>query len=159
MSKNPVLVTGAAGFIGFNLARRLLKNGRAVVCVDSINSYYNPALKEARLAMLQQFEHFTFHRLDLADPKSTEPLFHEGGFGPIVQPAAQAGVRYSLENTYAYLDANLALHILEGCRHHKAAHYGSSSSGYGAYMQLPFPLHRNADHPVSLYAATEKANN
>ena len=141
MSKIPVLVTGAAGFIGFNLARRLLKNGRAVVCVDSINSYYNPALKEARLAMLQQFEHFTFHRLDLADPKSTEPLFHEGRFGPIVQPAAQAGVRYSLENAYAYLDANLAgfLHILEGCRHHKAAHlvYGSSS----------------------LYAATEKANN
>ena len=162
MSQDPVLVTGAAGFIGFCLARRLLENGRAVVGVDSVNSYYNPALKEARLAVLRQFKDFTFHRIDLADRKLTEDLFDAGGFGPVVHLAAQAGVRYSLENPYAYLDANLAgfLNVLEGCRHRKTEHlvYASSSSVYGANTQLPFSVHHNVDHPISLYAATKKAN-
>ena len=162
MSQDPVLVTGAAGFIGFCLARRLLENGRAVVGVDSVNSYYNPALKEARLAVLRQFKGFTFHRIDLADRKLTEDLFDAGGFGPVVHLAAQAGVRYSLENPYAYLDANLAgfLNVLEGCRHRKTEHlvYASSSSVYGANTQLPFSVHHNVDHPISLYAATKKAN-
>src|SRR5690242_11874789 len=108
MSDHPVLVTGAAGFIGFCLARRLLAGGRAVVGVDSVNSYYDPALKEARLAILREFKGFTFHRLDLAARGPTEALFRDGEFGPVVHLAAQAGVRYSLQNPQAYLDANLA---------------------------------------------------
>jgi UDP-glucuronate 4-epimerase len=162
MSQNPVLVTGAAGFIGFALARRLLGGGRAVVGVDSVNNYYDPALKEARLAVLRQFKNFTFHRVDLADRDATAAIFRDGIFGPVVHLAAQAGVRYSLENPHAYLDANLAgfLNILEGCRHHKTGHlvFASSSSVYGANTQLPFSVHHNVDHPVSLYAATKKAN-
>jgi UDP-glucuronate 4-epimerase len=162
MSQDPVLITGAAGFIGFSLARRLLENGRAVVGVDSVNSYYDPALKEARLAVLLQLKNFTFHRLDLADRTLTEALFHDGDFGPVVHLAAQAGVRYSLQNPHAYLDANVAgfLNILEGCRHRQTAHlvYASSSSVYGANTQLPFSVHHNVDHPMSLYAATKKAN-
>src|SRR5271169_859850 len=119
MSQEPILVTGAAGFIGFALAQRLLENGRPVVGVDSVNSYYDPALKEARLAVLQRFSDFTFHRIDLAERKSTEALFHNEAFGPVVHLAAQAGVRYSLQNPYAYENANLTafLNILEGCRH------------------------------------------
>ena len=161
-SKNPVLITGAAGFIGFALARHLLEIGRAVVGVDSVNAYYDPALKEARLAVLRQFQHFSFHRFDLADRKSSEMLFREGDFGPVVHLAAQAGVRYSLENPLAYLDANLAafLNVLEGCRHRRTEHlvFASSSSVYGANTHLPFSVHDNVDHPVSLYAATKKAN-
>jgi UDP-glucuronate 4-epimerase len=162
MSQSPVLVTGAAGFIGFSLARRILESGRAVTGVDNVNSYYDPALKEARLAVLRQFKLFTFHRLDLADRKSTETMFQGGEFGPVMHLAAQAGVRYSLDHPYAYLDANLAgfLNVLEGCRHRKTEHlvYASSSSVYGANTQLPFSVHHNVDHPISLYAATKKAN-
>jgi UDP-glucuronate 4-epimerase len=162
MSDHPVLVTGAAGFIGFCLARRLLEGGRAVVGIDSLNSYYDPALKEARLAILRQFKDFTFHRLDLADRTPTEALFRDGDFGPVVHLAAQAGVRYSLGNPHAYLDANLAgfLNVLEGCRHRRSGHlvFASSSSVYGANTRLPFSVHDNVDHPVSLYGATKKSN-
>lgn len=158
----PVLVTGAAGFIGFALARRLLEGGRAVVGIDSINDYYDPALKEARLAVLRQFKGFTFHKLDLADRTATERVFRDGDFGPVVHLAAQAGVRYSLQNPHAYLDANLAgfLNVLEGCRHRCSPHlvFASSSSVYGANTRLPFSVHDNVDHPISLYAATKKAN-
>jgi len=162
MAEHPVLVTGAAGFIGFCLARRLLEGGRAVVGVDNVNSYYDPALKEARLVVLRQFTQFRFHRLDLADRKPTESLFREGEFGPVVHLAAQAGVRYSLQNPHAYADANLAgfLNVLEGCRHRDTTHlvYASSSSVYGANKRLPFSVHDNVDHPLSLYGATKKAN-
>src|SRR6185503_2542091 len=162
MSDHPVLVTGAAGFIGFGLARRLLEGGRAVVGVDSVNSYYDPALKEARLAILRRSKNFTFHRLDLAERKPTEALFHGRDFGPVVHLAAQAGVRHSLENPHAYVDANLAgfLNVLEGCRHRRSSHlvFASSSSVYGANTRLPFSVHDNVDHPVSLYGATKKSN-
>jgi UDP-glucuronate 4-epimerase len=162
MQAGPVLITGAAGFIGFSLALWLIENGRAVVGVDSINSYYDPALKESRLAILRQFQNFTFHRLDLADRASTEALFRNGEFGPVVHLAAQAGVRYSLDHPHAYLDANLSgfLNVLEGCRHRKTPHlvYASSSSVYGANVRLPFSVHDSVDHPISLYAATKKAN-
>ena len=158
----PVLVTGAAGFIGFSFARRLLESGRKVVGVDSVNAYYDPSLKEARIAVLRQFEGFTFHRLDLADRAGTEALFRSGTFGPVVHLAAQAGVRYSLENSHAYLDANLAgfLNVLEGCRHRGTSHlvFASSSSVYGANTRLPFSVHDNVDHPLSLYGASKKAN-
>ena len=161
-SQHPVLVTGAVGFIGFSLARRLLEGGRAVVGIDSINDYYDPALKEARLAVLRQFNSFTFHKLDLADRKGTEAVFRGGDFGSVVHLAAQAGVRYSLQNPHAYLDANLAgfLNILEGCRYRRTEHlvFASSSSVYGANTRLPFSVHDNVDHPISLYAATKKAN-
>jgi UDP-glucuronate 4-epimerase len=160
--QDAVLVTGAAGFIGFCLARRLLESGRAIVGVDSVNSYYDPALKEARLAVLRRFPQFTFHRLDLADRAGAEELFKAGEFGPVVHLAAQAGVRYSLKNPHAYVDANLVgfLNVLEGCRHRKTAHlvYASSSSVYGANTRLPFSVHDSVDHPVSLYAASKKAN-
>lgn len=158
----PVLVTGAAGFIGFGLARHLLAAGRSVIGVDSVNDYYDPALKEARLRELGADPCFSFHRLDLADRAATEKLFGGRRFSRVVHLAAQAGVRYSLENPHAYLDANLAgfLNVLEGCRGSGTQHliYASSSSVYGANTRLPFSVHDNVDHPVSLYAATKKAN-
>ncbi len=162
MTQNPVLVTGAAGFIGFALARRLLEAGRGVVGVDSINDYYDPTLKEARLAVLHRFPEFRFQKLDLADRQAVRPLFGDGHFGPVVHLAAQAGVRYSLDHPHAYLDANLAgfLNVLEGCRHRQTEHliFASSSSVYGTNTRLPFSVHDNVDHPISLYAATKKAN-
>jgi UDP-glucuronate 4-epimerase len=162
MSQDAVLITGAAGFIGFALARHLLVAGRAVVGVDSINNYYDPALKKARLAVLNEFDKFSFHKVDLAERDAVERIFAEGEFGSVVHLAAQAGVRYSLKNPYAYLDANLAgfLNVLEGCRHRKTGHlvFASSSSVYGDNTHLPFSVHDNVDHPISLYAATKKAN-
>jgi UDP-glucuronate 4-epimerase len=162
LALRPVLISGAAGFIGFALARRLLEAGRTVVGIDSINTYYDPTLKQARLTVLRQFNNFSFHKLDLADRESTEALFRTGDFGPVVHLAAQAGVRYSLDHPHAYLDANLSgfLNILEGCRHRRIEHlvFASSSSVYGANTRLPYSVHDNVDHPISLYAATKKAN-
>jgi len=162
MSQDPVLVTGAAGFIGFCLAQRLLENGCTVLGVDNVNAYYDPRLKEARLDVLQQSGSFRFHRLDLSNTDATRALFAEQDFGPVVHLAAQAGVRYSLENPHAYGEANLAgfLNVLEGCRARKTPHlvYASSSSVYGANTRMPFSVHHNVDHPLSLYAATKKAN-
>ncbi len=162
MSQDAVLITGAAGFIGFALARRLLEAGRAVVGVDNINDYYDPALKKARLAVLSEFDGFKFHKVDLAERLPVERLFQEGRFGPVVHLAAQAGVRYSLQNPHAYVDANVVgfLNVLEGCRHRKTNHlvFASSSSVYGGNTHLPFSVHDNVDHPISLYAATKKAN-
>ncbi|MGB6503503.1 MAG: NAD-dependent epimerase/dehydratase family protein, partial [Xanthobacteraceae bacterium] len=130
--------------------------------IDSVNDSYDPALKEARLAVLRPFTSVTFQRLDLADRAGTEAIFRDGEFGPVVHLAAQAGVRYSLQHPHAYLDANLAgfLNVLEGCRHRRTPHlvFASSSSVYGANTRLPFSVHDNVDHPISLYAATKKAN-
>jgi UDP-glucuronate 4-epimerase len=157
-----VLVTGAAGFIGFHLSKRLLENGAAVVGLDNLNSYYSVTLKEDRLAQLQGHARFTFARVDLADRVGLEELFSKQRFDVVVNLAAQAGVRYSLQNPQAYIDANIVgfTNILEGCRHHAVKHlvFASSSSVYGANTLMPFSVHHNVDHPVSLYAATKKAN-
>ncbi len=156
------LVTGAAGFIGYHVAQRLLSDGHAVVGVDNLNDYYDVRLKEARLARLQGQPAFSFLRLDLADRAGMEALFSGAAFAGVVNLAAQAGVRYSLTNPHAYLNSNLAgfLNVLEGCRHQAIKHlvYASSSSVYGANTRMPFSEHENVDHPVSLYAATKKAN-
>ncbi|HOF05641.1 MAG TPA: NAD-dependent epimerase [Syntrophales bacterium] len=157
-----ILVTGAAGFIGFHLAKRLLAAGRTVVGVDNLNPYYDVRLKEDRLRILAEDGAFRFSRLDIADRDALASLFAREQPRIVVHLAAQAGVRYSLINPYAYLDSNLAgfLNILEGCRHHGVSHlvYASSSSVYGGNTRLPFSVHHNVDHPVSLYAATKKAN-
>jgi UDP-glucuronate 4-epimerase len=162
MSTNPILVTGAAGFIGAALTERLLGEGLEVVGIDNVNDYYDPRLKYARLARLEQSAGFRFVRLDLADRNATAAFFAGERFDRVVHLAAQAGVRYSLENPHAYLDSNLAgfLNILEGCRHGRPAHlvYASSSSVYGANEKQPFAVTDPVDHPVSLYAATKKAN-
>lgn len=158
----PVLVTGAAGFIGYHIARRLLEQGVPVLGVDSINDYYDPSLKQARLAELGKLPGFEFRRLDLADRDDTARLFATLKPRHVVHMAAQAGVRYSIANPHAYADSNLVgfLNVLEGCRHNGVEHlvYASSSSVYGANTALPFSVHHNVDHPVSLYAATKKAN-
>jgi UDP-glucuronate 4-epimerase len=155
------LVTGAAGFIGFHLSRRLLGEGAKVTGIDNLNDYYEVSLKEARLAQLRGQKHFSFHRLDLSDREGMEKLFTSGKFDVVVHLAAQAGVRYSMENPHSYVQSNIVglLHVLEGCRENGVKHlvFASSSSVYGANTRLPFSVHQNVDHPVSLYAATKKA--
>lgn len=157
-----ILVTGAAGFIGYHTCCKLLASGFEVVGIDNLNDYYEVALKESRLARLQVQSNFSFLRLDLADRQGMEQLFSTHQFDTVVHLAAQAGVRYSIENPHAYIDSNLVgfINILEGCRHNKVQHltYASSSSVYGANTTLPFSIHDNVDHPLSLYAATKKAN-
>ncbi|GIW90659.1 MAG: NAD-dependent epimerase [Pirellulaceae bacterium] len=156
------LVTGAAGFIGYHVARYLLARGDAVVGIDNLNDYYEVKLKHDRLAQLQSFEQFCFVKLDVVDQAGMQRLFAEHRFPVVIHLAAQAGVRYSLQNPRAYVDSNLVgfLNVLEGCRHFDCRHlvYASSSSVYGANTRLPFSVHDNVDHPVSLYAATKKAN-
>lgn len=157
-----ILVTGAAGFIGFHLAKRLLTNGDLVTGLDNLNDYYDVSLKQARLSRLEGSDNFRFIRGDLSDRQLMEKLFAEENFDCVVNLAAQAGVRYSLKNPYAYIDSNIVgfMNILEGCRHSAVKHlvYASSSSVYGANTRMPFSVHDNVDHPVSLYAATKKAN-
>jgi UDP-glucuronate 4-epimerase len=161
-NQHPVLVTGAAGFIGFHVARRLAEQGRAVIGVDNLNAYYDPKLKQARLDELAGFSNFRFERIDLADRARVAELFAAHRFPVVLHLAAQPGVRYSLIDPYAYADANLVgfLNVLEGCRQHGCGHlvYASSSSVYGANTSLPFRVGDNVDHPVSLYGATKKAN-
>jgi len=157
-----VLVTGTAGFIGFHLSRALCQQGLHVVGVDNLNSYYDVKLKQSRLDILQKTGGFTFRMVDLTDKKEIDKLFQEYAITRVVNLAAQAGVRYSLTNPYAYLESNLHgfLNILEACRHHQIEHliYASSSSVYGANKKMPFSVYDNVDHPLSLYAATKKAN-
>jgi UDP-glucuronate 4-epimerase len=162
MSDHAVLVTGAAGFIGFHVAERLLSAGREVVGLDIVNDYYDPKLKEARLDILKGHPNFKFVKLDLADRASVKLLFERHRFPAVIHLAAQAGVRYSLDHPHAYIDANIEgfINVLEGCRHNGCKHllFASSSSVYGANTKLPFSVHDNVDHPVSLYAASKKAN-
>jgi len=157
-----VLVTGAAGFIGYFVSRRLLARGDEVVGLDNLNDYYDVNLKQARLAELKAHANFSFRKLDLADRAGMEALFAEEPFARVVHLAAQAGVRYSLEHPHVYVDSNVVgtLHVLEGCRHSGVEHlvYASTSSVYGANTQMPFSVHDNVNHPLSLYAATKKAN-
>ncbi|EAQ95989.1 Nucleoside-diphosphate-sugar epimerase [Congregibacter litoralis KT71] len=157
-----VLVTGAAGFIGFHLSHRLLDDGHEIVGLDNLNDYYSVELKRDRLAQLQAREGFTFANLDLEDRSAMERLFADHALDAVVNLAAQAGVRYSLENPRAYISSNIDgfMNILECCRHANTAHliYASSSSVYGLNTQMPFSVHDNVDHPVSLYAATKKSN-
>lgn len=157
-----ILVTGAAGFIGFHLSRRLLKNGYRIVGLDNLSPYYSVALKEARLEILKSAAGFTFIETDLSSGEQLRELFARNAFDVVVNMAAQAGVRYSLENPQAYVDSNLVgfVNLLECCRHHAVRHlvFASSSSVYGANTAMPFSVHHNVDHPVSLYAATKKAN-
>lgn len=156
------LVTGAAGFIGFHVARRLLAVGHAVVGADNLNDYYEVSLKEARLKLLSAYPRFSFEKIDLADRPATAQLFTRHAIRRVVHLAAQAGVRYSVQNPHAYVNSNLVafLNVLEGCRAERVEHllFASSSSVYGGSTRLPFTVHDNVDHPVSLYAATKKAN-
>ncbi|MDH3432054.1 MAG: NAD-dependent epimerase [Gammaproteobacteria bacterium] len=157
-----ILVTGAAGFIGSSTAKRLLERGETVVGLDNFDDYYDVSLKESRAAVLDAFDDFKMVRIDLADRDSMEALFAEEKFDKVVHLAAQAGVRYSLENPHAYIESNIVgtLHVLEGCRHNDVQHlvYASSSSVYGANTAMPFSIHQNVDHPLALYGATKKAN-
>ena len=157
-----ILVTGAAGFIGSFTAKRLAERGETVVGLDNFNDYYDVSLKEARANLLAGYDNFSMHRLDLADRDGMESLFAREKFDKVVHLAAQAGVRYSIENPHSYISSNIVgtLHVLEGCRHHGAEHlvYASSSSVYGANTAMPFSVHQNVDHPLALYGATKKAN-
>ncbi|MCS3451009.1 MULTISPECIES: NAD-dependent epimerase [Bradyrhizobium] len=162
MSSKAVLVTGAAGFIGFHVSQRLLSEGHDVVGVDNINDYYDPSLKRARLDLLKSNSRFSFEKLDLADRREAKALFDRCRFAKVIHLAAQAGVRYSIQDPHAYVDANMQgfLNILEGCRHNGCQHlvYASSSSVYGANSKLPFSTEDGVDHPISLYAASKRAN-
>ena len=157
-----VLVTGAAGFIGFHVATRLLARGDAVIGLDNLNAYYDVGLKHARLARLSREAGFSFHKLDLTDRAGMADLFRRHRPERVIHLAAQAGVRHSLTDPHAYVESNLVgfLNVVEGCRATRTAHlvYASSSSVYGANTTLPFSVHHNVDHPVSLYAASKKAN-
>ncbi len=157
-----ILVTGAAGFIGFGLSRRFLAEGHTVVGLDNLNDYYSVDLKKTRLAILQQEPGFSHAHIDLADRAAMADLFAKEQFTHVVNLAAQAGVRYSIENPHSYVDSNLVgfCNVLEGCRHNKVQHlvYASSSSVYGLNTTMPFSVHDNVDHPISLYAASKKAN-
>ena len=157
-----ILVTGAAGFIGMHLSLRLLAAGHVVVGLDNLNDYYDVALKKARLARLEHDNQFAFHQIDLSDRACMEALFQAEAFDCVINLAAQAGVRYSIENPHSYVDSNVTgfLHILEGCRHHNVGHliYASSSSVYGLDEAMPFSEAQSTDHPMALYGATKKAN-
>ncbi len=157
-----LLVTGAAGFIGFHTARRLLERGDEVLGIDDLNAYYDPKLKEARLGILNRHPAFRFEKMDVADRGTMERLFAREKFQRVVHLAAQAGVRYSLTNPHVYVQSNITgfLHVIEGCRHHGVEHlvYASTSSVYGANTRMPFSEQQNVDHPLTLYAATKKAN-
>lgn len=162
MTDVPILVTGAAGFIGFHLCQRLLKDGHKIIGLDNLNDYYDPKLKQARLDQLTPYPEFRFIQADLADTDAIRHTFADNSFQAVIHLAAQAGVRYSLENPHAYISANVQgfLNILEGCRSAKPTHliYASSSSVYGGNRKTPFSVTDNVDHPVSLYAATKKSN-
>jgi len=155
------LVTCAAGFIGMHLAKIVLERGDEVVGIDNLNDYYDVQLKHDRLKLLEDYDNFTFFKMDMADRDAMDGLFRKHNFNKVMNLAAQAGVRYSLENPHAYVDSNLVgfVNILEGCRHTNVEHlvYASSSSVYGANTNMPFSVHDNVDHPVSLYAATKKS--
>ncbi|MEM7432713.1 MAG: NAD-dependent epimerase [Pseudomonadota bacterium] len=157
-----ILVTGAAGFIGFYTSKQLLERGDTVVGLDNFNDYYDVRLKHSRAEILQSYDKFSMKRMDLADREGMEALFADEKFDRVVHLAAQAGVRYSIENPHAYIDSNIVgtLHVLEGCRHHNVENlvYASSSSVYGANTTMPFSVHKNVDHPLALYGATKKAN-
>lgn len=155
-----ILVTGAAGFIGFFTAKRLLERGDSVIGLDNFNDYYDVALKDARAAILADYDNFSMARIDLADRDAMEKLFDNEKFDKVVHLGAQAGVRYSIENPHSYIDSNVVgtLHVLEGCRHNDVEHlvFASSSSVYGANTTMPFSIHQNVDHPLALYGATKK---
>ena len=157
-----ILVTGAAGFIGYHTSVQLLERGDTVVGLDNFNDYYDVNLKHSRAEYLQQFENFSLARISLEDRTAMEKLFADEQFEKVVHLAAQAGVRYSIENPHSYIESNIVgtMHILEGCRHHNVEHlvYASSSSVYGANTTMPFSIHQNVDHPLALYGATKKAN-
>ena len=163
MHSNPwVLITGAAGFIGFHLSKKLCDSGYNVVGIDNLNDYYDVRIKESRLAILKTKPEFSFEKIDLVDYKGLQDLFSKHSFKYVVNLAAQAGVRYSLTHPHAYLESNMRgfLNVLEACRHNGVQHlvYASSSSVYGANRKMPFSVHHNVDHPISLYAASKKSN-
>ena len=157
-----ILITGAAGFIGFHLSKKLLDNSYQVIGIDNLNDYYDPSLKKSRLEILSKYEGFTFHKVDIKDKEALDHIFETYRPTYVINLAAQAGVRYSIENPYAYVDSNLVgfVNILEACRHYPVEHllYASSSSVYGGNKIAPFSTNHNVDHPVSLYAATKKSN-
>ncbi|HDQ03915.1 MAG TPA: NAD-dependent epimerase [Deltaproteobacteria bacterium] len=157
-----ILITGVAGFIGYHLADALARLGKIITGIDNLNDYYDVKLKKARLVQLERYDNFKFRKLDLADRKKAAQLFDKGGFDVVVNLAAQAGVRYSLKNPYSYIESNIVgfTNVLEGCRHNGIKHlvFASSSSVYGLNTKVPFSVHDNIDHPISLYAASKKAN-